>query len=113
VYAFRDLVAGETVGGGGLHTTSALDPSAVLAAHPTARDALGIGALVRIAFWMAFWMAQASNAEARATDNTRLGGWTGDGRHNASLRSLPWVAPEPLWLATEDRGGLLGGTPVG
>ena len=45
MYSSFNLAADETVRGGGLPTTSALDPVVVLAVHPTVRDVLGRWAL--------------------------------------------------------------------
>ena len=64
-------------------------------------------------FWMAFWMALTVDAKVMATDDTRLGGRVGDGKHDASLRSLLWVAPDPLLLSIKDQATLLVRTPVG
>jgi hypothetical protein len=92
-----------------LHAVSALDPDAVLAAHPMARPVLGSRALAR----MAFRMALTADVKQRETDGNRLGGRTGDGRHSASLRPLPRVTLDPLMLSVEERAALLVGTPVG
>lgn len=113
MFASRDLAAGEAVGGeAGLPAESVLDPAVVLAAHPTALAAAERGgASARMAFWMAL-AAMAADAEARATEVIGGGGEGGESRHDAYLRSLPRVAPDPMSWSSEEREALLGGTAV-
>ena len=90
---------------------SALELVAILAAQFTAQVVLRSSTLAQMAFWMALWMVLTSDAKARATNGTYLGGWVGDRRHNVYLLSLPWVAMEPLSLSNEEQVALLGGYP--
>lgn len=118
VYATRSLPTGHAIGcssdEGGLPVSAILDPVEVLDRHPLARAAREIGgASEKLAFWLAL-SSMATEAVARV-DGARTGivdGIVDFSRHDDYLASLPEVAPDPCSWSAEERGSLLGGTPL-